>query len=91
MAAFTVTKSVAFETSQQTRGFAVCKPRATPISEGLARSLHAGSLLPGRRTIVLIGGTGKVSPSIDLQIGLPIFTIYTRSRIIMVATRNHGV
>lgn len=30
----------------------------TLINEGLVRSLHAGSFLPGRRNIVLIGGTG---------------------------------
>ena len=30
----------------------------TPINEELVRSLHAGSFLPGRRNIVLIGGTG---------------------------------
>ena len=30
----------------------------TPINEGLVRSLHAGSFLPGRRNIVLVGGTG---------------------------------
>ena len=30
----------------------------SPINEGLVRSLHAGSFLPGRRNIVLIGGTG---------------------------------
>lgn len=30
----------------------------TPINEELVRTLHAGSLLPGRRNIVLIGGTG---------------------------------
>ena len=30
----------------------------TPISEELVRSLHAGSFLPGRDNIVLIGGTG---------------------------------
>ena len=30
----------------------------TPINEGLVRSLHAGSFVPGRRNIVLIGGTG---------------------------------
>ncbi len=30
----------------------------TPINEGLVRSLHAGSFLPNRRTIVLVGGTG---------------------------------
>ena len=30
----------------------------TPINDGLVRSLHAGSFLPGRRNIVLIGGTG---------------------------------
>ena len=29
-----------------------------PINEDLVRSLHAGSFLPGRRNIVLIGGTG---------------------------------
>ncbi|TYB82678.1 IS21-like element helper ATPase IstB [Oceaniovalibus sp. ACAM 378] len=30
----------------------------TPINEGLARALHAGSFLPGKRNIVLVGGTG---------------------------------
>ena len=30
----------------------------TPTNEGLVRSLHAGSFLPGRRNIVLVGGTG---------------------------------
>jgi DNA replication protein DnaC len=30
----------------------------TPINEELVRSLHGGSFLPGRRNIVLIGGTG---------------------------------
>jgi len=30
----------------------------TPINEGLVRSLHAGSFLPGRRNIVAVGGTG---------------------------------
>lgn len=30
----------------------------TPANEGLVRSLHAGSFLPGRRNIVLVGGTG---------------------------------
>ncbi len=30
----------------------------TPINEGLVRSLHAGSFLPGRRNVVLVGGTG---------------------------------
>ena len=30
----------------------------TPINEGLVRSLHGGSFLPGQRNIVLVGGTG---------------------------------
>ena len=30
----------------------------TPINDGLVRSLQAGSFLPGRRNIVLVGGTG---------------------------------
>jgi DNA replication protein DnaC len=30
----------------------------TPINQGLVRSLHSGSFLPGRRNIVLVGGTG---------------------------------
>ena len=30
----------------------------TPINEGLVRQLHAGSFLPNRRNIVLVGGTG---------------------------------
>lgn len=29
----------------------------TPINEGLVRSLHAGSFLPGRRNVVLRGGS----------------------------------
>ncbi len=31
----------------------------TPINEGLVRALHAGSFLPGKRNIVLVGGTGS--------------------------------
>lgn len=31
----------------------------TSINEGLVRSLHAGSFLPGRSNVVLVGGTGK--------------------------------
>ena len=31
---------------------------STPINEGLVRSLHGGSFLPGQRKIVLVGGTG---------------------------------
>ena len=30
----------------------------TPINEGLVRSLYSGSFLPGRRNVVLVGGTG---------------------------------
>lgn len=30
----------------------------TPINEEAVSSLHAGSFLPGRRNIVLVGGTG---------------------------------
>jgi DNA replication protein DnaC len=37
----------------------------TPINEGLVRSLHAGSFLPGRRNIVLVGGTGTGKVSAD--------------------------
>ena len=33
----------------------------TPINEGLVRSLHAGSFLPGQRNIVLVGGTDPTS------------------------------
>ena len=32
-----------------------------PINEGLVRSLHAGSFLPGRRNVVLVGGTDPTS------------------------------
>ncbi len=34
----------------------------TPINEGLVRSLHGGSFLPGQRNIVLVGGTGTGRP-----------------------------
>ena len=34
----------------------------TPINEGLVRALHAGSFLPGRRNVVLVGGTGTGKP-----------------------------
>ena len=41
----------------------------TPINEGLVRSLHAGSFLPGRRNIVLIGGTGTGKTHLAAAIG----------------------
>ena len=41
----------------------------TPINEGLVRSLHAGSFLPGRRNIVLIGGTGTGKTHLATALG----------------------
>jgi len=38
----------------------------TPINEGLVRSLHAGSFVPGKRNIVLVGGTGKTHLAIAI-------------------------
>lgn len=40
----------------------------TPINEGLLRSLHAGSFLPERRNIVLVGGTGTGKTHLALAI-----------------------
>ena len=42
----------------------------TPINEGLVRSLYAGSFLPTRRNIVLVGGsaTGKTHLAIAIAI-----------------------
>src|SRR5487761_2204748 len=40
----------------------------TPINEELGRSLQAGSFLPGRRSIVLVGGTGTGKPHLAIAI-----------------------
>lgn len=38
----------------------------TPVNEGLVGSLHAGSFLPAKRNIVLVGGTGKTHLAIAI-------------------------
>ncbi len=38
----------------------------TPINEGLVRALHAGSFLPGKRNIVLVGGTGSGKTQVSI-------------------------
>jgi len=52
----------------------------TPINEGLIRSLHAGSFLPERRNIVLVGGTGTGKTHLALAITAAVVRAGTRGR-----------
>ena len=52
----------------------------TPINEGLVRSLHAGSFLPGRRNIVLIGGTGTGKTHLATAITASVVRVGARGR-----------
>ena len=52
----------------------------SPINEGLVRSLHAGSFLPGRRNIVLIGGTGTGKTHLAIAITASVVRAGARGR-----------
>ena len=52
----------------------------TPINEGLVRSLHAGSFLPGRRNIVLIGATGTGKTHLATAITASVVRVGARGR-----------
>ena len=52
----------------------------TPINEGLARQLHAGSFLPNRRNIVLVGGTGTGKTHLAIAITAAVVRAGARGR-----------
>jgi len=51
-----------------------------PINEGLARALHCGSFLPGRRNIVLVGGTGTGKTHLSIAITASVVRAGARGR-----------
>ena len=61
-----------------------CRPSeaasSSPINEELVRSLHAGSFLPGRRNIVLIGGTGTGKTHLATAITASVVRVGARGR-----------
>lgn len=52
----------------------------TPINEGLVRSLHSGSFLPGRRNIVPVGGTGTGKTHLAIAITAHVIRTGARGR-----------
>ena len=52
----------------------------TPINEGLVRSLYAGSFLPNRRNIVLVGGTGTGKTHLAIAITAAVVRAGARGR-----------
>ncbi len=52
----------------------------TPINEGLVRSLHGGSFLPGQRNIVLVGGTGTGKTHLALAVTASVVRAGARGR-----------
>jgi len=52
----------------------------TPVNEGLVRSLHAGSFLPGKRNIVLVGGTGTGKTHLAIAITASVVRAGARGR-----------
>ena len=52
----------------------------TPINEGLVRSLHGGSFLPGQRNIVLVGGTGTGKTHLAVAITASVVRAGARGR-----------
>jgi len=52
----------------------------TLINEGLVRSLHAGSFLPGKRNIVLVGGTGTGKTHLAIAITASVVRAGARGR-----------
>ena len=53
----------------------------TPINEGLVRSLHEGSFLPGRRNCVFVGGTGTGKTHLVLAITASVVRAGARGRV----------
>jgi DNA replication protein DnaC len=51
-----------------------------PINEGLVRSLYAGSFLPNRRNIVLVGGTGTGKTHLAIAITAAVVRAGARGR-----------
>ena len=51
-----------------------------PINEGLVRSLHAGSFLPTKRNIVLVGGTGTGKTHLAIAITASVVRAGARGR-----------
>jgi len=52
----------------------------TPINEELVRSLHTGSFLPGRRNIVMVGGTGTGKTHLSIAIAASVIRAGARGR-----------
>ena len=52
----------------------------TPINEELVRALHAGSFLPGRRNVVLVGGTGTGKTHLAIAITASVVRAGSRGR-----------
>ena len=52
----------------------------TAINEGLVRSLHTGSFLPGKRNIVLVGGTGTGKTHLAIAITASVVRAGARGR-----------
>lgn len=52
----------------------------TPINEDLVRSLHAGAFLPGKRNIVLVGGTGTGKSHLAIAITANVVRAGARGR-----------
>ena len=52
----------------------------TPVNEGLARSLHAGSFLAAQRNIVLVGGTGTGKTHLAIAITASVVRAGARGR-----------
>ena len=56
------------------------KFEGTPINEELVRSLHAGSFLPAKRNIVLVGGTGTGKTRLAIAITASVMRAGTSGR-----------
>ena len=52
----------------------------TPINADLVRQLHAGSFLPGRRNVVLVGGTGTGKTHLAIAITAAVVRAGARGR-----------
>lgn len=54
--------------------------KGTPLDEGLVRSLHSGSFLPGKGNIVLVGGTGTGKTLLTIAITANVVRAGARGR-----------